>query len=352
MKTLYKCSIVLILLSLAACSLSVATTQPISAPQSTETVVLPPTPAPTYTPTSAVLNVEQKVEAYLNGKLNDIGELSAEDFTQFSASVTERLSLQRGTNPNIYNNEAYLSPDTLKMMKVEDGTTAEQKTIEMFVPISKDAEGNLMVKDPNGEWVTIKNSAGFDWNMVVTNSDDSRIELPTYTDNGVNVVARNLDHINPNTGKDDYALSPLIVYDKSLGQIYFDGANGHTSLTRSILSFLKIETDQAGHPIYGRPVLGVQATSSLYGEGSDKVLMNPGVMREGYPFLNALSTEQIYYVMVDIDQQDAFNLKLFVSLDSWSGFVPAATIYDVLTGVATNNTDLLLVDFYDMIAKK
>ena len=36
-----------------------------------------------------------------------------------------------------------------------------------------------------------------------------------------------------------------------------------------------------------------------------------------------------------------FNLKLFVSLDSWSGFVPASTAFDTLTGAATNNTDLL-----------
>ena len=211
--------------------------------------------------------MDQKVEAYLNGEIDDVGDLSIEDLTQFSASVTERLSLQRGTNPNIYNNEAYLSPDTLKMMKVEDGTTAEQKTIEMFVPISKDAEGNLMVKDPNGEWVTIKNSAGFDWNMVVTNSDDSRIELPTYTDNGVNVTARNLDLLTLILGKDDYALVPLIVYDKNLGQIYLEGANGHGSSQNNVLSFLKIETDQAGHPIYGRLVLGINITSRIYTGG-------------------------------------------------------------------------------------
>ena len=44
MKILYECSIIFILLPLAACSPATAvTTQPISAPQATDTVVPPPT---------------------------------------------------------------------------------------------------------------------------------------------------------------------------------------------------------------------------------------------------------------------------------------------------------------------
>ena len=352
MKILYECSIIFILLPLAACSPATAvTTQPISAPQATDTVVPPPTPAPTYTP--AILTVDQKVEAYLNGGIDDVGDLNAEDLTQFSKNLVEKLSAQRGAAPNIYNNEAYLAPDTLKMRKVEDGTTAEQQTIEMFVSISKDAEGNLMYKGPDGEFVTVEDSTGFDWNAVITNSDDPRIELPTYEDNGVNVVARNLDHINPDTNEDDYALVPLIVDNKNLGQIYLEGADGREPKTKNILSLLKIETDEAGHPIYGRLVLGIQITSRIYTEGSDTFVGSSGMVREDFPFWNALQTDQIYYFMVDVDQEDAFKTKIFAELEeNWTGFVPPPMAFYVLTGTEDNNKDLLLIDFCDVVAKK
>lgn len=347
----------IIVVSLAVALVSACNPAPIIADQAdvqaqaTDTIVPPPTPAPTYTP--AVLTVDQKVEAYLDGELDDIGELNAEDLQKFSINVTEKLSLQRGTNPNIYNDETYLAPDTLKMRKVEDGTTAEQKTIEMFVPISKDAEGNLMYKGPDGDWVTVENSADFDWNMVVTNSDDPRIELPTYTDNGVNVVARNLDHINPDTNEDDYALVPLIVYNKNLGQIYFKGVSGREPKTKNILSLLKIETDEAGHPIYGRLVLGVNIDSKIYTEGEEDFVGSSGMISEDYPFWNALQTDQIYDFMVDVDQEDAFKNKIFAKLEGdWTGFVPPPMAFYVLTGENNNNKDLLLIDFYDIVAKK
>ena len=339
---------ILIIALLTACSpATAATTQPTSAPQSTELEVPPPTPAPTFTPT--VLTVEQKVEAYLNGEMDDVGDLNAEDLTKFSVDVTEKLSLQRGTNPNIYNNEAYLSPDTLKMRKVEDGTTAEQQTIEMFVPISKDAEGNLMVKGPDGAWVTVENSAGFDWGTI-TDSNDPRIELPTYGAGNI-TFSDYVDRINPNTGEKYSNLVPLLIWDKSLGQIYLEGTSGHGAQTRNILTFLKIETDQAGHPIYGRLVLGFQADSRIYTEGSDAFVGSTGMIREDFPFWDTLQTDQIYYVMVDFNQQSAFNDDFFASLDNWTGFVRPANSFDTLTGESNNNKDILLIVFGDFIAK-
>ena len=352
MKTLYKCSIVLILLSMTACSpAATAIIQPASDPQSAATEVPPPTPAPTFTP--AVLTVDQKVEAYLNGEIDDVGDLIIEDLTQFSASVTEKLNLQRGTNPNIYNNEAYLAPNTIKMRKVEDGTTAEQQTIEMFIPLSKDAEGNLMYKGPDGAFVTVENSANFkDWNAVISSADDSRIELPTHTNSeGKNSVEVLLGYTNSN-GEQAMNLVPMLIWDKSLGQIYLEGVNGHAPTTKNILTFLKIETDQAGHPIYGRLVLGIQIMSGLYSEGEDKVIGSPGMIREDYSFWNALQTDQIYFVMVDTDQQDTFDNGMFVSLKNWTGFVSPTNSFDVLTGAKNNNKDTLLIYFSNLIAKK
>jgi hypothetical protein len=340
-----------IIFLLSSCSPeTIATTQSNSAPQATDPVVPPPTPAPTLPP--AVLTVDQKVDAYMKGEIDDIGDLSTEKLQQFSESLVEKLSALRGASPNIYNNEAYLAPDTLTMRQVEDGTNAEQKTIEMFVPISKDAEGNLMVKGPDGEWVTVTNSANFDWNMVITDSTDPRIELPTHEDRGMNVTARNLDHVNPNTGGDDYALVPMLVYDKNLGEIFFEGANGRGSQQFNVLTLVKIETDQVSHPVYAKIVLGIQGTSRIYTEGSANFVGSAGEIREGFSFWNALQTDQIYYFMAHVDQQDMADHKFFISLDNWTGFVPMPTAFDVLAGTNSNNKDLLLISFFDMIAKK
>ena len=293
------------------------------------------------------------MEAYLNGEIDDVGDLNDEDLSKFSRNIVERLNLQRGANPNIFRNEAYLSPDTLKMRKVEDGTTAKQKTIEMFVPISKDAEGNLMYKGTDGAFVTVEDSAGFDWNAVISSADDPRIELPTYiTSEGKNGVAKLLGDINSNTGEQVMNLVPMLIWDKSLGQIYLEGVAGHGPAQNNVFFFLKIETDQAGHPIYGRLVLGIQVTSRIYTEGSDTFVGSSGMVREDFPFWNALQTDQIYFVMVDTDQQDTFDNKLFASLNNWTGFVSPRNSFEVLTGESSNNKDLLLIKFSNLITKK
>ena len=239
------------------------------------------------------------------------------------------------------------------MRKVEDGTTAEQQTIEMFVPISKDAEGNLMVEDPDDAWITIENSANFDWNTVISNSDDPRIELPIYIDSeGNDIFPEYVDRVDSNTGKRISNLVPLLVWNKTLGQIYLEGTSGYGPQTDNILTFLKIETDRAGHPIYGRLILGINVDSRIYTEGSDTFVGSAGMIREDFPFWDTLQTDQIYYVMVNIDQQDTFNNKIFASLDNWTGFVPPANSFNTLTGESKNNKDMLLIVFGDLIAKK
>ena len=111
MKTLYKCSIVLILLSMTACSpAATAITQPASDPQSAATEVPPPTPAPTFTP--EVYAVDQKVEAYMNGETVSVVELSAEQQEAFANKLAEKLNETKGAKPVIYNHEAYVDPAT------------------------------------------------------------------------------------------------------------------------------------------------------------------------------------------------------------------------------------------------
>ena len=77
------------------------------------------------------------------------------------------------------------------------------------------------------------------------------------------------------------------------------------------------------------------------------------MIREDYPFWNALQTDHVYDFMVDVDQEDAFKNKMFAKLEGdWTGFVPSPMAFHVLTGESNNNKDLLLIDFCDVVAKK
>jgi PBP1b-binding outer membrane lipoprotein LpoB len=68
------------------------------------------TSEPTETP--AVSQVERLLTAYLAGEEIDVSGLNPAEFREFSTALAERRNAERGINPIIYNNEAYISPTT------------------------------------------------------------------------------------------------------------------------------------------------------------------------------------------------------------------------------------------------
>ena len=147
------------------------------------------TSAPTETP--AVSQVESLLTTYMSGEDIDVSGLSPAEFREFSTQLAEKRNAERGANPVVYNNEAHVSPDNFMMMNY-DGHPDMNETIQMYLPVvGKDSAGNLQILDQDGKTITIANSADVDWNMVVTDPHDPRIDwpnLPNDIEGGLNEI--------------------------------------------------------------------------------------------------------------------------------------------------------------------
>ena len=121
--------------------------------------------------------VDQLLSSYLAGEVVDTSALSPAEFTEFSSRLAEKLNVDRGINPVIYNNESYINPDNYMMMNY-DGHADMDETITMYYPIDGfDTVGNLQV-NMNGIVTTIENSADVDWNQRVTDPKDPNFNWP------------------------------------------------------------------------------------------------------------------------------------------------------------------------------
>jgi len=176
-------------------------------------MALTATTAPT--PTQEVDAVEQLLTAHLAGESIDVSSLSAVEFREFSTQLAEQRNSERGVNPIIYNNEAYLSPDSYRLMDY-DGHPDMNETIQMYLPVvGKDSAGNLQIRTQDGQTVTIANSADVDWNMVVTDPHDPRIEWPNLPDDiegGLNEITYRLSDHPGNINKT--FIIPAILLEK------------------------------------------------------------------------------------------------------------------------------------------
>ena len=321
---------------MTACSpAAIAITQPASDPQSATTEVPPPTPAPTFTP--AVLTVDQKVEAYLNGEIDNVGDLSSQELAEFSSKLAEKKNAERGINPITYNNEAYINPDNYMMMDY-DGHPDMNETIQMYMPIAgKDEQGNLQF-EVDGQIVTILGSADVDWNMQISKPDDPRIIWPD-TELAPNTELTGIEYAMTsaeNRGA-PITLLPMILPKKNVGQIYTTGL-----MMQSTFVFFRPETDSAGHPILARKILVSGAPDfNLVKEGSD--FEAHSTMHEFDRldnFQDKLVDNQIYYLGGSIDQARTYDRANF-SRNGYKGLVELNDTYPVLTGKITNNKDMI-----------
>ena len=319
-----------------ACSpAATAITQSAFAPQATEPVVPPPTSAPTYT--SEVLTIDQLVESYMNGEIDNIGDLNSQELAEFSSKLTEKKNAERGIRPVIYNNEAYIDPIT-GMMKDYDGHPDMNETIEMFVPIAgKDADGNLQFK-VNGQLVTIRGSADVDWNIQISDPNDTRINWPTD-----NVTTEGLS-------RSQYAVKwggviiPWVLLDTNLGQLYLGGVNAEVKPT---FSCVKIETDSAGNPIYGKRIITFGVDIGLNEEGSDIYFEQPWrswyeVQEEPPPFYQNLLGGQTYWMIAPSDQKGMYD-GIKNTLDGYNNIVEVDNVWSVLTNQTEDDKNMLVV---------
>ena len=301
------------------------------------TMVVPTAPiAPTATtaptPTQEVDAVEQLLTAHLAGESIDVSSLSATEFREFSTQLAEQRNSERGVNPVIYNGEAYLDPNSYRLMDY-DGHPDMNETIQMYLPVvGKDGDGNLQIVNHDGAIVTIDNSADVDWNMRVTDPNDPRIEWPkTEVYDGGYTEAQHRVNLG-------YTLFPAILLDKDYGIIFLEGASGgQGGWEKSIWRFLLIETDQLNNPILAREILVMGGVKMYrYEEGLNLgVPSGITVERDYLEFQKNMPENCVYYLAGNYDEVKTFGEKgMNVTMDNYFGLIYGNEAFNLI-----NNTD-------------
>jgi hypothetical protein len=310
---------------------------------------------PTITATSAPAAteadslVDQLLSSYLAGEAVNISTLSPEEFTEFSSRLAEKLNADRGINPVIYNNESYISPDDFMMMNY-DGHPDMNETIIMYYPIDGvDENGNLQI-NINGKTITIQNSANTDWNLIVNDPNDTRINWPTLPI----IPARGMNeaqwYLSP-TIQYKSVLRPLVLLDKSIGQFYL---SGDQSFFTSSLKFLLIETDTDNHAILARVVLSIPAFEfNLFEENSGLDVNTPGLDIPDYcDFYKTLEENTVYYVSATPNEEAVISEGMKSGITNYSGIIHGIEAINEFSGEGHNNQDLILLLTKLLIMKK
>lgn len=311
-----------------------------------------PTVTTAPTPTQEVDQVEQLLAAHLAGESIDVSSLSAAEFKDFSTQLAEQRNDERGINPVIYNNEAYIGPDNYMMMDY-DGHPDINETIQMYLPVvGKDSAGNLQIRTQDGQTVTIANSADVDWNMVVTDPHDPRINwpnLPNYAPDGSSLTEYLLSG-KLKTGW-TFFITPSILLDKTMGQIFMPGrGKGLVSLFR----FLTVaDTDANGVPILFRLSLMIPNATQLLEEGSDFRTNSIGLrLFENEQFFISLQENSVYYMGICYQQDEIWELNYQTSMDAYQGLITGNEIPSILTHQGGNTQDIMLLPPTLLIQKK
>lgn len=325
-------------LCLSACgSISLSSVAQAQTAQGTATPELMNVPVPIEN--KNISTVEEFLESYLAGESIDVRNLSPAEFREFSSRLAERRNAERGINPIIFNNDAYVSPDNYMMLEYADHPDLNE-TIKMYLPIAgKDGRGNLQIVNHTGEIVTIDNSADVDWNMVVTDPNDPRIDWPKtkvlesgYVEAQYRVVSlKNPTH-----------LIPAILIDNRMGQLFLQG--NQPAVVPS-LRFLIIETDNANNPILAREILNIGGPKfNLFEEGSSldeesEIIAIP----TSNTFFENLQVNYVYYIGGPTDQTEFFNNTMRANIDSYRGIIDPGKTYLVLKECITNYKEMLIL---------
>lgn len=329
------------------------------------------TPTPTYTPTPITFEfmlVENQVKEFLdaNGGV-DTSPLNPEQRKDFSSALVKELNARRGANPTTYKGEAYLDYESFRMKNLTDGSTPEQQTFPLFLPVTVDDDGHLKVEVRDGIWTTVAGSRDVDWNMVIESTDDPRIDwpLPMPPEASKDFHCGGMFLLDPHLDlKKRIAEIPVVLLDKRVGQIYLEGSLPHRNVWWGFLRFLSIITDPAGNPVAARNSIASYLNFCLMEEGRNsdfsKSFMNNPELLELYltnpdnkdliAMWKALEINQVYYLGIAMDQE--YTIQVNSKIDNWVGLAPLNDIYPILIGEKENNLDLVLVQSVNWIKAK
>jgi len=340
-------SLTMLMALLSACS-----------PKAAYAEVPPPTPAPTCTSdletglndgiepqdVETVNVIDQLLKAYLNDEEIDISNLTQEEFIEFSAKLAEEKNEARGINPIILNNE-YMDPSDLKF-KDYDGHPDMNETIQMYVPIAgKDEQGNLQFES-NGELVTIPGSANVDWNMQITDPNDTRIDWPKTEP----LKATGMPEAQSMVKDFGIVLNPMVLLAKQVGELKLN-SNVGTFDTLSTLAFYDVETDAVGNPVLARMILTIGVNYNLFEEGGalDAQAFMGQVPENSYVY-QGLQANAVYYVGISPRQTEDFEQSR-IFFEGNQGIVAGDKSLEVITGQETNDKDMVVANANLLIRK-
>jgi len=349
---------ILLALLLPACGLAPAPATPTAtiAPSKTPTLTVTPSPTATITPTNVPISslpVDVLVQKFMDGDVENLSSLSVEQQMLFSQVYAEKLNQQRGARPVIWNNESYIDPITGKFLDINNGTSMQEQTIQMYLPAYENAEGYLMVQTPDGQWIQIEESKNVRYE-VTNDPFDPNINWPDTEKMDPQWI--------PEAYKDladlpipqymltqkgvPFSMIPIVILDKELGEIKIGGF-GQTGLLRGLI----IEKDAQGNPIGARVIL---LTGGLGLIGTDLTAKSNGQLDEISQFWQKLEEESLYYLIYATDQKKMFDngypqLNGEVTAD-YSGLVPSDQSHQVITGQKKSHNLILIEGNTLMIA--
>ena len=298
-----------------------------------------PTAAPAPTETPAVSQVERLLTAYLAGEEIDVSKLSPTEFREFSTQLAEERNAERGANPVVYNNEAYISPENYMMMNY-DGHPDMNETIQMYLPIAgKDGMGNLQIINHDGEVVTIENSTDVDWNMIVNDPNDPRIDWPTTKKLDSGFVEAQYRIYNP---KNPTNLITAVLLDKKTGNLFLSGEEKWLEVS---YHFVIIETDRKNNPILARIILVVgMPYFNLYAEGTALKDIGHTVSEPDYSsFYQNLEINHVYYIGGPTNQDGAYLEMKKCKPQNYSGVIVGNDVYSIFNHQLENYNDIIVL---------
>ncbi|MBL8091060.1 MAG: hypothetical protein JNJ43_12065 [Anaerolineales bacterium] len=329
-----KALLIILVLSLIACSPQVTVTSEV-------TVTLTSLPTATSIPTLTEvplesLPVEELVQKYFAGEIDDLSFLTFEQQKSFSIVLNKQKNEQRGENPIVYNNEAYIHPETFDMVSTEDGSTAKDQTIQMYYPIVRDDEGYLHVF-ADDQWVKINNSRDVNFQIFDTLEEvKAEITMPTTeilgADSGERAGLTVPEAVFVGLPGKPGVMMPIILLNKSIGQIYLSGGG-------------KIPTQQVliiENNLTARKIIITAPSLRLFQEGTDLDLRSSGFLQEHYPIFEAIEENAVYYFIFRKDQQQNFSntypaLSGNEPTSNYDGLAESADTFNIVAGNMVSN---------------
>lgn len=285
-----------------------------------------------------LFDASSALDTYLESGSIDTSEMSTAEFAEFSKALAEKRNADRGISVVVFDNgdgnPAYI--DNNLDMKPYDGNPDQNEIIEMFLPVAgKDSAGNLQVEQ-DGKIITISNSADVDWNMIVTDPNDPRIDWP------IDHPKRSLDWAMTEYPTGPVVLKPMILLDKTTHDFFIE----NHGMTKGFKVLSVEETDANGMPILLRVSLIVNTMPVLMEEGTDLRIEPENIrsMDENDRFVISLQTNSIYYIGLYTggDQTVKSNFTKGASIDNYQGIIKGNEAISILTNQEKNQQNFIV----------